>query len=194
MVKSGSLLSAAVMVLAIAGAACADLMPIPHLEVGSEVVASVVSPAEEATRPRLPLVPPRTAELASKVVGLMTEPDAGSAADEPDLEILADASNSLDLCLYALIGLGLVRSGHWVRRPALGFIPEWYHNGGPHQVGHSHAVGPDAFCLATICFIQTDCVTDNLIPRYGSGTHISLRGESQFTARARASRGPPWIS
>ncbi|MDI9433025.1 MAG: hypothetical protein QM570_15020, partial [Planctomycetota bacterium] len=90
--------------------------------------------------------------------------------------------------------LGVFRSGHWVRRTSLGFIPEWYHSGAPQQIGHSHAVGPDAYCHAAVCFVQPDVMPDRLMPLYDRGTIPSLVRTSQFISDVLASRAPPSLS
>ena len=107
---------------------------------------------------------------------------------------LRDGRSSLDFCLYTLLGLGVFRSGHWVRRTSLGFIPEWYHSGAPQQIGHSHAVGPDAYCHAAVCFVQPDVMPDRLMPLYDRGTIPSLVRTSQFISDVLASRAPPSLS
>jgi hypothetical protein len=107
---------------------------------------------------------------------------------------LKDGRSSLDFCLYAMIGLGICRSGHWVRRSSLGFIPEWYHSGAPQQIGHSHAVGPDAFCHAAVCFDQPDDAPERLMPLYRTGTIPSLVRTSQCISDVLASRAPPSMS
>lgn len=107
---------------------------------------------------------------------------------------LTDGCGSLDLCLYALIGLGLFRSGHCVRRSSLGFVAEWYYSGGPQQIGCSHAVGPGACCVETVCFVQPDAVPDHLLLYAGRGIIPSLARSSQFTAAVLACRAPPSLS
>ena len=114
---------------------------------------------------------------------------ASSPASAP--QVLVDRSNSFDLCLYALISLGVFRSGSWLRRPSLGLVPEWYHSGAPRQIGHSHVVGPDALCAAVICFIQPEGGLDvpPLIPRRGVIT--SLWRCAQYAPAVLAGRAPP---
>jgi len=108
---------------------------------------------------------------------------------------LTDGLSSFSLCLYALMGLGLVRSAPWVKRLSLGSIPEWYHDGGPFQIGHSHAVTANNLSLTAVCcFIQPACVVEDLIPQYRLGTVVSIWRESQFTFAVLASRGPPVLS
>ena len=70
--------------------------------------------------------------------------DRDGASAPRTLQILNDGQSSLSLCLSAIIGLGLYSGAQCVRRLSFGFIPEWYHNGGPFQIGHSFAVSPDS--------------------------------------------------
>ena len=118
--------------------------------------------------------------------------EIGQASESQHLQGLTDGSNSLKLCLSALISLGLCCSAHWVKRMSLGFIPEWYHEGGPFQIGHSHALMPGTLCPAQVCcFIQPFRTEDNNLPRYFIKTVVSLWRKSQFTPAVLASRGPP---
>ena len=107
-------------------------------------------------------------------------------------QILTDGQSSLSLCLSALIGLGLCSSAHCLKKLHFGFIPEWYHHGGPIQIGHSIAVNPDSVCPVPVCcFIQPVHTAEDIMPQYRSGTVVSLWRKSQFTPDVLASRGPP---
>jgi len=105
---------------------------------------------------------------------------------------LTSGPGSLNLCLSALIGLGLCSSAHWVKRLSFGFVPEWYHHGGPFQIGHSYVVTPESLCPAPVCcFIQPVCTVEDLQPEYYWGTIASLLRNSQFTRSILAPRAPP---
>jgi len=107
-------------------------------------------------------------------------------------QILTDGQSSLSLCVSALIGLGLCSSAHCLKKLHFGHIPEWYHNGGPSQIGHSLAINPDSICpVPAYCFVQATHAAEDIIPQYRSGTIISLWRKSQFTPDVIASRGPP---
>ena len=114
-----------------------------------------------------------------------------------DQQLLTDGVNSLSLGLSALIGLGLLGSTHWVKRLHFGFIPEWFHDGGPFQIGHSYAVVPNCLCSTpAYCFIQPVTLEeDSYQPQlHRQGVIVSLWRKSQFTPDAIASRAPPYMS
>jgi len=121
--------------------------------------------------------------------------DAGQTSPIQYPPSLTDGASSFSLCLYALMGLGLVRSAPWVKKLSFGCIPEWYHNGGPFQIGHSHAIGPESLCSApVVCFVQLVCTGEDLLPRYYHGTTASLLRKSLFTPNVLGPRGPPVCS
>ncbi len=107
---------------------------------------------------------------------------------------LTNGHSSFSLCLSALIGLGLCSSAHWVKRLSFGFVPEWYHDGGPFQISHSFAVSPESLYPAPVyCFIQPVCMVEDSLPQYRLRTVVSLWRKSQFTPCVLASRGPPSV-
>jgi hypothetical protein len=121
--------------------------------------------------------------------------DIGQNSDMQNTHILTDGTGSFSLCLYALMGLGLCSSAHWVKGLSFGSIPEWYHNGGPFQIGHTYAVTPESLCPAPACsFIQPVFTVEDSLPQYRLGIVTSLRRKSQFTPVVLAPRGPPIMS
>ncbi len=133
-------------------------------------------------------------DLESWLVGFLPQPnlEAGQTSETKPAQILTDRQNSLALCLYALLGLGLCRSAPFVKKLHVSCIPEWYHSGGPSQVGHSHAISPDCLCPAPVyCFVQADGATEDPTPQYRQKAIVSLWRKSQFTPAALASRAPP---
>lgn len=114
------------------------------------------------------------------------------AAEPQVVHILSDEQDSLSLCLYAFLSLGLYRSGHWIKRFSWGAIPHWYHDGGPFQIGHSHVISHD--CLG---FVSTH---GSLLPTGGppmpmlkhrGQALIAFWRKSQFVPTILASRAPP---
>ena len=134
------------------------------------------------------------ADLASGPFQFLPEknPAASQASESQHPQALTEGTSSLSLCLSALMGLGLCGSVHWVKRLHFGAIPEWYHDGGPFQIGHTHAVMPNSLFAAPVCcFIQPVCQVEDALPLYRLGTIISLWRKSQFTPAVVASRAPP---
>jgi len=192
--KCRDMLAVAVTLFVVTGVAQADLMPVSNMETGLQMEASVSEPSQVPATPAYDLLLglPGPSEWAAEAVNLPVGSEAEEA--ESNVQVLIDRSDSVDLCLYALIGLGVLRSGHWVRRSTLGCIPEWYHTGGPDQIGHSHAIGPDCRFVGTVCFVQPAGGPDALSEEYHRGLIAPLLRKSQLVRAALASRGPPCMS
>jgi hypothetical protein len=108
---------------------------------------------------------------------------------------LTGRPDSSSLCLYALMSLGLCSAPHWIRRLSLGFIPQWYHEGDPFQIGHSYAATPESLCSLQVCFlVPPDDQAEHLIPKYRLGAIMSLWRKLQFAPTVLAPRGPPNMS
>jgi hypothetical protein len=108
------------------------------------------------------------------------------------VQVFAKEPRSFDLCLYALMGLGLCKSAPWVKKLSFGHIPEWYHSAGPYQIGHSFAISPDCLCSTPVCcFVQPDDRAESRVPGHRFATLISGWRNSQFTPATFTSRGPP---
>jgi len=141
-----------------------------------------------------PLNYPNIANLDLWPVELLPEPtaDTGQTSDLQNLRSFTDGPGSFALCLYALIGLGLCRSAPWIKKLSFGSVPEWFHDGGPFQIGHSHAVTPETLYPMPACsFVQPARMVESHIPKYSQKTIVSLWQKSQFTSSVIASRGPP---
>ena len=125
----------------------------------------------------------------------LPEPDAKIRQSTQVSDTLLDLTNrpgSVSLCLYALLSLGLCSAPHWIKKLHLGHIPEWYHDGGPFQIGHSYAISPESLCPVPVdCFIQPDVTAEVFIPQYRLRTIVSCWRQSQFTLEVQAARGPP---
>jgi len=196
-VERRKILIAVVGVLALAATIRADMMPMSRLEPGHGQSLYVCDQAAlQHTGLSNPFGCPGVADVDSLFLGslLISGSDAGQTGWTQPVQVLSDGQNSLSLCLYALMGLGLCRSAPCVRKLSYGCIPAWYYHGGPHHIGHSHAGGPDVCSTAVICFIQPDCTVEDCLPQYYRGTIASLLRKSQFTPTAPASRGPPCMS
>ena len=140
---------------------------------------------------------PNIANLDLGPVELLPEPTADTVqtSELQNMRSFTDGPGSFALCLYALIGLGLCQAAPWVKKLSFEFIPEWYHDGGPFQIGHSFAVTPETlYPMPACCFVQPACMVESHIPQYSQRTIVSLWRKSQFTPDVIASRGPPVLS
>jgi len=181
--------------LAVTATAYADMTPTFTSDAGcpqSQHVCVTMNPGHTncLTQSSYPIV----ADLAKLSVEFLPQARADTAptSETQPLLILTDGAGSLSLCLYTLLGLGLCGSGQWLKKISLGCIPEWYHDGGPFQIGHSHAIGPESLCSAQVCcFVQPDCTAEDISQEYYKGTIASLLRKSQFIPTILAARGPP---
>ncbi|HSW01600.1 MAG TPA: hypothetical protein VLI39_15630 [Sedimentisphaerales bacterium] len=114
------------------------------------------------------------------------------AAEPLVVHVLSDDQDSLSLCLYAFLSLGLYRSGHWIKRFSWGAIPHWYHDGGPFQIGHSHAISHD--CLGFVSthgsLLPTGVLPMPMLKHRGQAL-IAFWRKSQSVPTILASRAPP---
>jgi hypothetical protein len=131
--------------------------------------------------------------LPPSVFGLHLPARTQQMGDSRAICVLEERASSFSLCLYALIGAGLFQSGHWIKRSSLAFVPEWYHLGGPSQIGRSMAISPDSLCSFEICCLQLQGEPEDLRLEFNSGRSEPLLPKSLFTPNTHASRGPPTV-
>ena len=136
---------------------CADLTPVGH---ATGAVASLVRRGADAPHvggedvlaaqawPTFDSALPFVAPLAN-VSGSLNADHRGAAVrglpPEPD---------SATLFLFGLGSLGAWQLTRSARKFHLGAIPDWYHAGGPAQVGHAKPIDLDAPALHLCCFEQ----------------------------------------
>ena len=190
-----SLIFAAVLgVLALGGAVRADMMPVSSSDAGSpQPLSARLATEQPGLNPFTSLNSAGIADLGLPPAPSLprTESEAGQVCDTQPVPIVTDGQDSFSLCLYALLGLGLCKSAPLVKKFSFGYVPQWYHDGGPVQVGHSFAISPDCLCSAPACFVQPEGPAENPIPRHHFSAVVSRWRNSQFTPAVLASRGPP---
>ncbi len=144
----------------------------------------------ETTRPAQSLTP-----FEFDPIRLLPDPryDLDQPILAPPIQLGADSGqSSFSLCLSALVSLGLYSSIRSVKKLSFGIIPQWYHNGGPCQIGHSIAIHPDSVCAIPVCcFVQPVHVVADVAEELRFGIVESLCRTSQFTPDLLAARGPP---
>jgi hypothetical protein len=201
MVGVKKIISAAIVALAVVSVVRADMVPMSPSEGGARWAQSVCVPTapQQASDSQDSAKFNGTVDLDVLPVGFLPEVDeqVGDVAPAKAPEILTDRQNSRTLCLYALLGLGMCRTAPWVKRLHIGLIPDWYHNGGPSQIGHSFAISSDCLPSASVfCFLQPEptAAAQDRLPQHRRGIVVSLWRQSQYTPAVLASRGPPYMS
>ena len=198
MINRRKSLTALIALLVVSAAVRADMAPVSRPDAGRRQTPHISGPIDlRYVNLSSPSIFPSVADLDSWTVEFLPDanPDIGQNSDMQNPQILTDETGSFSLCLYALLGLGLCRTAPWVKKLSFGFIPEWYHNGGPFQIGHSYAVTPESLCPVPVyCFVQPVFRVEASLPQYRLGTVTSLWRESQFTPTVLVPRGPPNMS
>ncbi len=197
MITRRKILTAVIGILVGISTVYADMTPVSRLDAEHQQPAHICGRADaKYTTLSSPSNCLSVADLDLWSVEFLPEanPDIGQTSDMQNPQILTDGTGSFSLCLSALIGLGMFSSAHLVKRLSFSFVPEWYHNGGPLQIGHSHAM-PDSLCPVPVCcFIQPVCTVEDSLQQYRLRTVVSLWRKSQFTPTVLVPRGPPNMS
>ena len=191
-----ALIITAAVALIVAEGVFADMMPVCPLDADTERVSGGCDEAERrgASSCGLFVGGFGISDLSSSSIFPLPETgtDGGTGRTTQHVLNLTERSDSLDYCLYALLGLGLCYSGHWVRWSSLDLIPQWYPDGGSFQVGHSLAASPKTLCSAPVCcFVQPDYTVGDSVAPFRPDETASLWRQSQFAPAALAARGPP---
>ena len=76
------------------------------------------------------------------------------AAEQNVIQRLPPGTGSATLALYAFGTFGLWHLGRSARKLHFGALPEWYHTGGPQQIGHAVPFDLDSGALPLCCFEQ----------------------------------------
>ncbi len=185
---------AVVAAMAATGSVRADMVPVSGAGFGCgtpSAVCDVPRPPSQPARHELYGIGFDAFDFPPVRLDVRPQADWPQSAEQPVL-VLSDRQNSFNLCLYALVGLGLCKSAPWVKKIRFGMIPAWYCDAGPFQVGHSHVIPPDCLISApACCFVPPRCGPEPPLPRYRREAIVSLWRKSQFTPTILASRGPP---
>ena len=207
MLQRGRVILTVILGLAVTSTACADMMPVSQLDTAGRQapnprLQSYVQPGD-CHYPFGTELAPLFLNFQSKIINRKSsienfdplpaaKTNVGQTYQVQSLQILTDGQGSLSLCLYALIGLGLCKCAPFAKRLSFGPIPQWYHDGGPYQIGHSFAIPTESLCSApALCFIQPDCTVKDFLPQRYREAIYSLLRKSIFTPILLTSRGPP---
>jgi hypothetical protein len=184
-------------ILLFAAAVRADMMPVSEEDAASRQPSNVCAKADlqgEALPDSFDCAGAADLDLWAGEL-LPGAAAVGQDSEVQNLRSLSEGRNSLQFCLSALVSLGLCCCAQWVKKLSLGFVPDWYHEGGPLQIGHSHALQPGTlYPVLSCCFIQPAGMEYNPLAQYHLRIVIPFWRKSQFTAVVLAARGPPEMS
>lgn len=124
--------------------------------------------------------------------GSIVEDEGESSASKRVIQELPGLPSSSELFLSAMLGMGawqLVRS---TKHLHLSSVPEWYHHGGPAQIGH--AVPCDLqFAPAVLCIFDRPSVGVTLRPERTWADYVPIKSDQPFLRSSVALRGPPLL-
>jgi hypothetical protein len=184
--------------LAVVSAVRADLVPTHHTTTASVKAMVPRVAAEEADSQRVRINDSRcgedlfwpTAHVPDAL--LVSEPASDDSATQP----LPSAPSSATLCLSAFAGFGVWQLTRSARKMHLGSLPEWYHDGGPAQIGHVTPLDLsfDLSALPICHFEAPDPSGDQgPLPSWWLSRTPRHPFSSQFTLLTADPRGPPTL-
>jgi hypothetical protein len=130
---------------------------------------------------------PEPAALPAACTGVSSDGEVTALPPVPDSGMLA---------LSGLLSLGVVQLGRNVRKIHLSALPEWYHAGGPTQVGHATPLDLElGFSLAAMPVCQFDAPASpqnvQLSPVWYLRAEPDDQRHTQFFLTTADPRGPP---
>jgi hypothetical protein len=137
------------------------------------------------------------ADIGSLDLGLAGVPGLGAAAavqanPEDSADPLPAEPASLSLVLAGLGSLGAWQLGRAARTLHFGQVPEWFHTGGPVQIGHTHVANPDCTPILEICVFDQPSGAHAVLHRMRCEPPLILQPQCILTSEAP--RGPPFLS
>jgi hypothetical protein len=186
----------AVVVLAAASGVRADMVPLSERDMGSHKVGGIVvdCPLQPVQIDPVPFSCLVFADLDGLPVGPFADAQAGAEpadASQPTC-VLEDKQDSLGLCLYAFLSLGLCKAVSWVKFLSACVVLGWCHDGGPFQAGHDHTIFSDCLCIAAAHgVVPPDAAIEGPLPQYRCEAVFSLWRKQQSVPTVLASRAPP---
>lgn len=161
----------AFVVLAAASVVRADMVLLDERDMGSRGVGVFVSncPQQSVRDDPVPFSSLVFADLDELPVGSLVDAqaDARPADASGPTCVLKDEQDSLGLCLYAFLSLGLCKAVSWVKLLSACVTLGWCHDGGPFQAGYSHVIFPECLCTAAAHgVVPPDPMAENPSPQY----------------------------
>ena len=117
----------------------------------------------------------------------------GGAGRVAETLTLPPGPGSANLFLWALGGCGLWQAGRSARKLQLGALPEWYHAGGPAQIGYATPLDVEfsRAAMPLCCFDVPAEIGNEASGRWGLGCEPAYHLSARHFLLAAAPRGPP---
>ena len=181
------------------------------LAMTAAVRADLTATPQRLAAPELKPVSNDTAEVSAEAAGQLLSNvfdgqqeywpvvTSAAAAQTPDATApvltLPPGPDSATLFLLALSGVGVWQLGRTTRRLNVGFVPEWYHTGGPTQIGHATPLDLDfASAAMPICDLDGLLTIEREAPSVWWMLDIATQHFSEDHSYQAAPRGPPLYS
>jgi len=114
------------------------------------------------------------------------------ASPEDSADPLPPEPASLSLVLAGLGSLGAWQLGRAARTLHFGPVPEWFHTGGPVQIGHTYAANPDCSAVFEVCAFDQPVGKHAVLHRMRCEPPLIFLPQCILTSEAP--RGPPFLS
>ncbi len=126
-----------------------------------------------------------------RLITPLPAPTTAKGRPSPEMLELTESSGSLGICIYTILGLGLLRYAPQMRKFSFAFVPEWYSTTGPFQIGHKHAIAPHCLPTTPSAIIRPQKAGNDALPKYIRNMLAPIVRESVFTPTVLHPRGPP---
>jgi hypothetical protein len=159
-------------------------------------IGSVTGPTEAAVGTDVSRLPPSVACGLGRPIAFLPDRISGDqqgTASTEKVENLPASPSSLAVALSSLLTLGGWRLVRQARHVQLVCVPEWYHAGGPGQIGHATPLDlGTTLNVLPICWYQPDCVrVDGRPMAYYDQTERCAVWNSLSFIPTSAPRAPP---
>ena len=171
------------LVLGAATAARADIGAFPVCTSASSPTTALAAASEQSST---------LACLDSGVSDVLLPAGLAAAADPMSMPgRLPEGPASLSLVLAGLGSLGAWQLGRAARTAHFGHVPDWFHAGGPMQVGHTFVANPDCTAVLEICSFDHPAGEHRLLHRLRCDA--PLIHQPQCILVTESPRGPPLL-
>ncbi|MCX5671542.1 MAG: hypothetical protein NTU94_09525 [Planctomycetota bacterium] len=158
-------------------------------DIGAFAVSDQPAPSAPVTQAPAPLQA-ETGALDLGLSGAACIPTLASPEESADP--LPPEPASLSLVLAGLGSLGAWQLGRAARTLHFGQVPEWFHTGGPVQIGHTYVANPDCSAVFEVCAFDQPVGKHPILHRMRCEPPLIFQPECILVTESP--RGPPFPS